>query len=871
MRTENAPPIRLDDYEPPAFAISKVLLDVVIGDPFIQVTGRLAFERKAEGPMELSAEFFELKRIALDGTALNLADHPIKDGKLTLDTLSDRGVLEVVTAFDPTRNTSLSGIYTSKGRICSQCEAEGFRRIIPFLDRPDVLSIYEVTITADAVSYPYLLSNGNRVSDEMLSDGRRRVVWHDPHPKPAYLFALVAGEFDTITDQFVTMSGRKVDLQIFVDPGDASRALYAMDALKRSMLWDEEEYGREYDLDLFMIVAVRDFNFGAMENKGLNIFNSSLLLADPETATDFDYEAIESVVAHEYFHNWTGNRITCRDWFQLCLKEGLTVFRDQGFTASQRGDAPSRIKDVMNLRARQFREDAGPLAHPVRPAEYEKIDNFYTATVYEKGAELIGMVKTIIGPAAYREGTDRYFSTHDGTAATVEDLIFSFKAEGFDPAAFMGWYGQKGTPRLHARLEHQPGADTAVLTLRQGPPDNNPDWKQVPMPVRFGLLDGAGKALPFKLDGAPGPISEAIVTLSGANLEIALEGLGQPQEVVLSALRHFSAPVALTVEEPAHHRAVRAAFDPDAFNRYEALRELVIANIVDLSEGRAETVEPVIVEAFGSLLAIAQKEPAFVSLALGVPGVTELAAYVERFDPDALEAARTQLLTHLAQVHGEKARALHHRLAQHGPFSASPEAAVSRALRNALMALSLRDGVDGAELARACYEAADNMTDRMAALSALDVIGHDGSDAALADFRRRLNDQPLVMDKWFALQARGGGRAGVERVSALMLDLDFDMTNPNRARSVLGSFGFFGAQAFHREDGAGYRLLIEAILQIDARNPALASRLMGAFEIWPKLEKARKEKASEMLQELSQREGISPNLSEIVNKIAAAG
>ena len=545
MRTETPQPIRLSDYRPPAYLVDEIHLDFDLKPSATRVKARLSLRRNGDHaePLVLNGERLTPISVAIDGRVLAKDDYVIDAEYLTIAQVPDAFVLETEVEIDPAANTSLDGLYMSGGRFCTQCEAEGFRKITWYPDRPDVLSKFTVRMTADK-AFHRLLSNGNLMESGQTSDGRHYAVWNDPFPKPCYLFALVAGELDVLEDSLVTMSGRKVDLRIYVDPGMADRAVYAMDALKRSMKWDEEAFGREYDLDLFMIVAVRDFNFGAMENKGLNIFNSSLLLADQATATDFDYERIESVVAHEYFHNWTGDRITCRDWFQLCLKEGLTVFRDQSFSADMRGAAVQRIKDVKALRARQFSEDQGPLAHPVRPSSYLKIDNFYTATIYEKGSEVIGMLKTLIGAEAFRKGMDLYFDRWDGHATTVEAFIACFaEASGQDLSTFFDWYEQAGTPRVDIRRSYDAAARTLKLELSQTTPPTpgQPTKKPLPIPVRLGLLDGEGRTLAFERDGQA--VDETVVVLDATKTSVTLTGVDR--EPVLSALRGFSAPPTL--------------------------------------------------------------------------------------------------------------------------------------------------------------------------------------------------------------------------------------------------------------------------------------------------------------------------------------
>src|SRR3990167_6114512 len=685
MRTETPQPIRLSEYRPPAFLSDEVRLDFDLAPNTTRVKARLSVRRNGahSDPLVLNGERLKAVSVALDGKVLGDGERTIDAEYLTVPNVPDAFVLETEVEIDPAANTALMGLYMSGGRFCTQCEAEGFRKITWYPDRPDVLSRFTVRIEADK-SFRHLLSNGNLMESGVLPNDRHFAVWNDPFPKPCYLFALVACELDVLEDKLVTMSGRTVDLRIFVDTGMAPRAAYAMDALKRARKWDEEAFGREYDLDLFMIVALRDFNFGAMENKGLNIFNSSLLLADPATATDLDYERIESVVAHEYFHNWTGDRITCRDWFQLCLKEGLTVFRDQSFSADMRGAAVQRIKDVKALRARQFPEDQGPLAHPVRPASYLKIDNFYTATIYEKGAEVIRMLKTLIGAEAFRKGMDLYFDRWDGHATTVEEFIRCFaEASDRDLSAFFAWYEQAGTPKVDVKHRYDANARTLELELTQetAPTPGQPDKHPLPTPVTVGLLDAEGRTLAFERDGVA--VDETVVVLDSARTIVTLTGVDSAP--VVSALRGFSAPVSLTTNAEPKDRYVQLAADPDLFNRWEAGQDL------------ARALQP--------------SDPAAIH--------------------EAREALRQRLSVHLA----DDLKRLHIGLQELGEFSPDAASAGRRALRNAaldLLAANPRSEV--AELADGHYRAAPNITDAIGGLSALMLIGGEAYEAALADF-----------------------------------------------------------------------------------------------------------------------------------------
>ena len=717
------------------------------------------------------------------------------------------------------------GLYISGGRFCTQCEAEGFRRITWFADRPDVLSRFTVRIEADA-AYGRLLSNGNLVASGAMPNGRHFAEWEDPFPKPAYLFALVAGELDVLEGSFTTMSGRAVALKVYVDPGMAPRAAYALDSLQRAMKWDEETYGREYDLDLFMIVAVRDFNFGAMENKGLNIFNSSLLLADPETATDLDYERIESVVAHEYFHNWTGNRITCRDWFQLCLKEGFTVFRDQGFSADQRGEAVQRIKEVRALRARQFVEDSGPIAHPVRPSSYMKIDNFYTATIYEKGAELIRMLKTVVGDAAFGAGADLYFQRWDGQATTVEAFIACFaEASGQDLTAFFAWYEQAGTPAVSIEALWDEAGRALDLTLRQttAATPGQPDKAALPIPIAFGLLDDDGRDLR----------PTEVVMLDSPERRMRIEGVERLP--VLSALRGFSAPVTLTTDAPPHDAYVLLAADSDLFNRWEAGQGLARDLILKRAAGARRT---------RSARSVSPRPWAAPWTTSRPRTPSRPCCWRCRRSPTwcwrRRRPIRPQSTTHgkacvlRLSVHlTERLRWLHGALQEAGEFQVSAEAAGRRALRNAAIDLLVADPTSlNAVRARGHYDAAANMTDAIGGLSALMQIGGAEAQSALDDFHAKWKAEPLVIDKWFAIQARDPSEGALGRVLGLTAHPDYDGRNPNRMRSLVGGFAMGNPARFHDPSGAGYRFLADQILMIDAFNPVAAARMVDPLAGW---------------------------------------
>jgi aminopeptidase N len=860
MRTDTPQPIRLTDYRPFPFAIETTRLVFELSPSATRVRAELAMRRTgaAGAPLVLNGERLKLLSVEIDGQALSANQYAVDAEHLTIHETPDQFLLTTEVEIDPLANKALTGLYMSGGRFCTQCEAEGFRTITYFPDRPDVLSRYSVRIEADD-GLPHLLSNGNLVDQGSLDDARHFAEWVDPFPKPSYLFALVAGDLDVVTDSFVTMSGREVALKIFVDPGQASRATYALDSLKRAMTWDEEAFGREYDLDLFMIVAVRDFNFGAMENKGLNIFNSSLLLADPETATDADFERIEAVVAHEYFHNWTGNRITCRDWFQLCLKEGFTVFRDQSFSADMRGAVVQRIKDVRALRARQFAEDAGPLAHPVRPSSYLKIDNFYTATIYEKGSEIIRMLKTILGAEAFRKGCDLYFERHDGQATTVEAFIACFtETSGRDLSDFFAWYEQAGTPAVTITSNYDAQAGVLTLDLRQStaPTPGQPTKRPLPIPVAIGLLSPDGESLR----------DTEVVLLDKEAMTVRWEGVTQPP--ILSALRGFSAPVNLTTDARPSDRYVLFSADPDLFNRWEAGQTLARDLILARAAGSPDEVgEERYAEALGQALVDEAAEPAFKALLLGLPSEPDLTLMSEPADPLALHAARDALRVRIAVHLGDLLRRLHGEMQSSGEFSPSAEAAGRRALRNACADMLSADPHDD-NLMRLVghYEAARNMTDMIGGLHPLVCIGGAAREKALSKFYETWAAEPLVLDKWFAVQARDPNPDVLDRVVALTRHPAFEPTNPNRLRALVSTFASFNPARFHDPSGAAYRFLADQILAVDKFNPMTAARLIEPLGAWRRYKSELGALMRQELERIAAHPNLSKNVLELVTK-----
>ncbi len=878
MRTDIAKPTRLKDYRPPDWLVDTVSLDVSLHPTASKVRVTLSLRpnpNSAAAPLVLDGDGLSLVSLKLNGVNLPADSYVATPESLTIpQPPNGTFTLEIETLIDPSANTQLSGLYRSSGTFCTQCEAEGFRRITYFPDRPDVMAVYTTRIEANKTEAPILLSNGNVTESGEIAGERHFAIWHDPHPKPSYLFALVGGDLACVEDRFVTMSGRNVALRIYVEHGKEERCAYAMDSLKRSMRWDEKIFGREYDLDIFMIVAVSDFNMGAMENKGLNVFNDKYVLASADTATDGDYAQIEAVIAHEYFHNWTGNRITCRDWFQLCLKEGLTVFRDQEFSSDMRSRPVKRIADVRGLRAAQFIEDAGPLAHPVRPEAYKEINNFYTATVYEKGAELVRMVQTLIGRENFRAGMDLYFARHDGEAATVEQFIQCFAdASTGDMTQFMRWYSQAGTPEVTVAGRFDGTRRTYTLDCKQRvpPTPGQPNKDPMVIPLSLGLVGKDGGDIPLTLsDGAP--VSHHIVLREPfARFEFS----GVTERPVLSINRGFSAPIRLVTDLDAGDLGFLAAHDRDPFNRWQALQtistRLLIDNVAALRAGRPIRNDDKLTRALATILDDATLEPAFVALALMLPGEGDIAREIgQDIDPDAIFRARAALKAEIGERLGPALIAAYDRMTVPGPYSPDAQSAGRRALRNVALDL-LAARAEATAIARAArqYKAADNMTDRMAALATLSL--HDGLERedALADLYARYASDALVVDKWFSLQAVIPQPDTLDKVRALTSHPAFSMANPNRVRALIGAFAQANATQFNRPDGAGYDFVAEAILGLDPKNPQISARLATAFRTWRTLENERRAKAETALKRLKGAPNISRDLADIVERALA--
>ena len=881
MRTEEPRPVRLEDYRPSAWLIETVELNVVLDPTAARVQSLMHLkpnpEAGAPAPLVLDGDGLHLVSVKLDGGLLPPEAYVATPDKLTIAQPPNGPFrLAIETAIDPSANTQLMGLYRSNGTYCTQCEAEGFRRITYFLDRPDVMAVYTTRIEAARAGCPILLANGNltEVGDVPGTD-RHFAIWHDPFPKPSYLFALVGGDLACVEDSFITRSGRAVTLRIYVEHGKQDRCGYAMDALKRAMRWDEEAFGCEYDLDIFMIVAVSDFNMGAMENKGLNIFNDKYVLATPETATDEDYARIEAIIAHEYFHNWTGNRITCRDWFQLCLKEGLTVFRDQEFSADQRSRAVERIADVRSLRAHQFVEDAGPLAHAVRPSLYHEINNFYTSTVYEKGAEVVRMLKVLLGVERFRAGMDLYLRRHDGRAATIEEFVQCFaEAGGRDLTQFMRWYSQAGTPQVAASGTWDPASRSYRLDLVQNlaPTPGQPHKEPMVIPLALGLIDSRGRDLPLVTDDAEAAARAVIVLDAPAQSFLFRELAERP---VPSLNRGFSAPVNLAQALSADDTRFLAAHDPDPFNRWQAIQTLALgwltADVAARRAGAATRPNPGLSAALGAVLDAADLEPAFKALALTLPSESDIAREIgQDVDPDAIFAARAAQRSAVGRALGDALGVAYAAMGDTGGFRPDAASAGRRALKNVALDLMAATGAPEA-MTRAArqYESADNMTDRMAALTAL--LPHRGAERsqALAEFYQRYQDDPLVVDKWFALEAGAPDPGTLERVRELTSHPAFSFANPNRTRALVGTFAQANPTQFNRADGQGYSFVAQTALALDQRNPQIAARLMGAFRSWRALEPKRRAHAEAALRQVAAAPNLSRDLVDIVERALA--
>ncbi|SOE17441.1 alanyl aminopeptidase [Hoeflea halophila] len=879
MRTETGQVYKLKDYKPTDFVVERIDLTFELDPSETKVVSRVILHRRegvaADAALVFDGDELTLDSVQLDGNDIDPSLFDVDEESLTIRGLPESAPFEITvnTTLSPDTNTKLMGLYRTNGVYCTQCEAEGFRRITYFYDRPDVLAVYTVTIIAAKDDAKYLLSNGNFLGSGNYDEGRHFAAWFDPHPKPSYLFALVGGDLGLVEDTFTTMSGKEVALKIYVEHGKEGRAGYAMDALKRSMKWDEEVFGREYDLDIFQLVAVSDFNMGAMENKGLNVFNDKYVLADPETATDADYANIEAIIAHEYFHNWTGNRITCRDWFQLCLKEGLTVYRDHAFSADQRSAAVKRIAEIRLLKAHQFPEDAGPLAHPVRPETYKEINNFYTATVYEKGSEVVRMIRTILGADDFRKGMDLYFERHDGDASTIEDFLACFaEASGRDLKQFALWYSQAGTPSVSVSTDWNEAAKSFKVTLEQSlaPTPGQSRKALMHIPLAYGLILPDGS----EFNGQPqgGEAGNGVFHLTKRKQTFSFTDV--PGRPVLSINRGFSAPVNIAMEQSADDLAHIARHDSDGVSRWQALNEQAMRHLVAVSklarDGRKLPAAKELAKILVDTAADESLEPAFRAQALALPAESDIAREIgSNIDPDAIHTAREAVLSEIATA----GLAVFSKLADRaptGPYSPAAEDAGLRALAGTALAYASIAEAEPVR-AKAAFDASNNMTAMTQALQILvhQFPGSDEAEAALAAFKSRFAGDALALDKWYAIQAMAPGAGTSARVEALLESPDFDRKNPNRMRALIGSFSAGNPTGFNAPDGAGYRLLAREVIDIDKRNPQLAARLLTAMRSWRSFEPRRQKLARQALVSIREAGKLSPDVGDIIERMLA--
>ncbi|WP_188259570.1 aminopeptidase N [Azospirillum tabaci] len=877
--------IRLQDYRPPAHLIDTVDLFFDLGEEVTTVRAQLGLRRNpvrddaATQPLTLDGQRLELVSVALNGQPLGDADYTVTPDHLTVHSVPETFTLETVVRIKPQENTALEGLYKSSGNFCTQCEAEGFRKITYFADRPDVMARYTTTITADKARYPVLLSNGNLIESGDLPDGRHRAVWEDPFPKPCYLFALVAGTLVHQEDRFRTASGRDVTLRIYVEPGNEDKVDHAMRSLIKSMRWDEEVFGLEYDLDIFNIVAVGDFNMGAMENKSLNVFNTKYILAKPETATDQDFLGIEAVVAHEYFHNWTGNRVTCRDWFQLSLKEGLTVFRDQEFSSDMNSRAVKRIADVQRLRTVQFPEDSGAMAHPVRPDSYVEINNFYTPTVYDKGSEVIRMYHTLLGPQGFRKGMDLYFQRHDGQAVTCDDFAAAMSdATGVDLTQFKLWYRQAGTPELDVSGAYDDASKTYRLTVRQTvpPTPGQPVKEPMHIPLVMGLLGPDGADLPLRLTGETEPAGTSR-TLHITETEQTFTFVDVPARPVPSLLRGFSAPVKLRADLTDGDLTFLMANDSDAFNRWEAgqtlATRLLLSLVADRQAGRELALPQSFINAVAAVLKDADQDPAFAAQALVLPTESYLGTQMEVIDPDAIHTVREFARRRLAEALRPGWLDTHRRNAGNEPFSVDAAAIGRRALKNLCLAyLMALEDEEALDLCLGQYRGAQAMTDVMAALQFLSNSDAPERDEVIAGFYERWKGEALVVDKWFGVQATSHRPDTLERVTELLAHPAFEIRNPNKVYALIGGFAGGNPVRFHDTSGAGYRFLADQVLRLDPMNPQVAARMVGPFSRLRRYDAPRRALMKAELERIVATPGLSPDVFEVASKsLEAAG
>lgn len=862
MRTETPPKtVFLKDYTPPPFKVAHVdmAFEIFEGKTIVTTTTQYTKNNKDEAPLFLDGENLILISCKLDGKEIK--PEILENGISIACPGKDIFSLEIVTEICPEKNTSLEGLYHSGSTYCTQCEAQGFRKITYYQDRPDVMATFKVTVEADQKTCPVLLSNGNLINEGEAKNGRHFTVWEDPTPKPCYLFALVAGDLVHVQDKFTTMSGQEVDLYIYVREGDEEQCDHAMESLIKSMKWDEEVYGREYQYDRFNIVAVSDFNMGAMENTSLNIFNTALVLAQQETATDTDFMRVEGVIAHEYFHNWTGNRVTCRDWFQLSLKEGLTVFRDQEFSADMNSRAVQRIDDVTHLRRSQFPEDASPLSHPVRPESYIEIDNFYTMTIYEKGAEVIRMFHTLLGPETYRKATDLYFERFDGQAVTIDDWAQCMAdASGMDLEQFKLWYSQAGTPQVKAKTSYDENSKSFTLTLQQILPDTagQTDKKPQHIPVAVGLVGPNGDDL----------IETQVLDLKQKKQDFKFDNIGS--KPVPSILRNFSAPVKLTTDLTEEDLAFLMVHDSDGFNRWEAGQTYAMRTINRMLDGKESDVSTDYIDSFGALIEHAldsSSDKALMARALSLPDISVIAQQQDVVDPTAIYNTRQTIRKAIKKAHKDKLVQVYDTNTDQSEFNITPESMGSRALRNVVLGLlTATQGTGCADRAHNHYKQANNMTDRMAALSCIIENKNAPREEILHNFHKKFKDYQLVIDKWFSIQAASIRDDVFDQLDYLKNHNDFMMTNPNRVRSLYGAFAMNNPVCFHDPSGNGYNFLKDGIIELNAINPQIAARMVTPLREWRRYTQDRQNKMKLALQEIANLPTLSSNVFEMVNK-----
>lgn len=868
--------IYLKDYQSPYFNIEKTHLRFDLFEEYTQVDSRLLMSRNTkqddQAPLVLAGQGLELLSVSIDGKELSADDYNVEAESLTIFSLPDNFELAISTKIEPQNNTALEGLYKSGGMFCTQCEAEGFRRITYYLDRPDVMSIFTTEVIADKAKYPVLLSNGNAIERKDLNAGRHSVTWQDPHKKPCYLFALVAGDLMVKEDEFTTMSGRKVDLKIFVEPQNIDKTDYALDALKRSMKWDEEKYGREYDLDIFMIVAVDDFNMGAMENKGLNIFNSSCVLANPQTATDVAYQRIEAIVAHEYFHNWSGNRVTCRDWFQLSLKEGFTVFRDAQFTADMNSKTVKRIEDATFLRTVQFAEDASPMAHPVQPDSFMEISNFYTVTIYEKGCEIVGMIHKLLGEEGFRKGSDLYFDRHDGQAVTIDEFVGAMEdANDVSLKQFKRWYKFAGTPVVDVTSVYDSGAQTYTLTFKQSCAE------PFLIPIELGLLSQQGEELSLQLaDVATNKANcfeNGIFKLTEKEQQLVFSDIRE--EPVPSLLRDFSAPIKLNYSLTRDQLMFLMQHDGDGFNCWDAGQRLAL-DVIDevmlqIKQGQPAKVDERLIAAYKRILQRGDLDHAMLAKMLILPSVSYIAETQEIIDLHAINDARTLVQSELANALADDLSRLYTKLNQPQEYLPEPKQMAQRGLKNAALAYLLKsDNEQYCELAVKQFASSDNMTDSMAALTCLVNSPYKtAAEQALQAFYQQWRSEPLVVNQWLAVQAGSAEYGTLTNIKKLLEHEAFDIKNPNKVRAVIGTFAGQSLVNFHAQDGSGYELLADNIIVLNRLNPQMASRLIAPLSKWRRYTPEQGEKMQQQLQRIMNQEGLSKDVFEVVSKSLA--